>query len=49
MAGLDPAICRSTSAGGDGRVKPGHDGKTAVQKFEAMLLPQIVENNRRAR
>ncbi len=26
MAGLDPAIHRSTSAAMDGRVKPGHDG-----------------------
>jgi hypothetical protein len=26
MAGLDPAIRRGTSAGKDGRVKPGHDG-----------------------
>ena len=27
MAGLDPAICRTSGAGVDGQVKPGHDGK----------------------
>jgi hypothetical protein len=43
MAGLVPAICRGTGAEGDGRDKPGHDGKTAVQKFGATWLPRIVE------
>jgi 2-dehydropantoate 2-reductase len=27
MAGRDPAICRTTGAGRDGRVEPGHDRK----------------------
>jgi hypothetical protein len=32
MAGLDPAVCRGTGCGTDGRVKPGHDSEGAAEE-----------------
>jgi hypothetical protein len=40
MAGLDPAICRATAAGGDGRDKPGNDGFGFSHPVIKRLVPK---------